>query len=927
MAGNNGDIWINRATGDFFAKDDAGVWILQGNIKGPAGPAGVGIQGPQGDPGAPGAIVITAEITFGEGPPADSDGSDGEVYVDTLTDDVYKFTASDGWVIQTNLRGDDGASFRSGPGAPSDVLGSDGDSYVDTLTGDVYTKAAGTWTATGATLKGDAGADGADGDDGPAGVPGARGSLWYEGAGAPGVISGQANNDLYLNTSNGDVYQRIATVWTLISNIKGPTGATGDAGDDGAPGDDAWTPVFAIVTDGNRRVLQVSDWVDGGGTKPTTGLYVGATGLTAVLASGTDIRGPQGPAGADGSGGGSGGDDGLNGWSPVFAIANDGARRVLQVADWVGGEGTKPAVGDYVGSSGLTSTIGSAVDIRGPTGATGGAGSAGPTGPMGGGFSWTYDSSSFASSGISTTTFRVNDAALSSVTHVYMHANALNGSSLLSFLSAVAASTSTKKCRLTFQRSSGSGNEYAVFTVTAVDVASGSFADFTVTSADTVTNISDFAGVAWTMTISATGDKGTTGTAGADGDDGAPGAPGDDGADGADGSSFLSGAGAPSGGLGVNGDTYLNTTNGDLYGPKSGGSWGSPVGNLTGPTGASGSGGGGGTSQAFAYNFDDVTTDSDPGAGNFRWSQSSVAFPDLTMYIDLSDSGAVDRTSALDALVPSTARRTTLVRVYQNGTSQEQVVAKLMSVTTATGYRKLGLKILSTRSPVAADGTAYTIQFESYGAGAPMGLMSKSQVSGDSRIRGLPGFTPNKIKAKNLTANRAQAVLFNTSVPILIRSFSSIVTSAASTGGNRRIMLYNVSDMRVDGYYGGSLVYDSGLQTSNWASTGARTITPTAFTLPPGQYLLIDAVGAITGTLTVTALNGAFQDGAGLNIVSNAWTTVTDMYFGADLTGTPADPFASGGQIAATFTDTALPTTAGADQFDLCTIIGYHNLA
>lgn len=59
---------------------------------------------------------------------------------------------------------------------------------------------------------------------------------------------------------------------------------------------------------------------------------------------------------------------GNKGWSPAFAIVTDGARRVLQVDDWVGGEGTKPATGDYVGATGLTPTIGDAIDIRGPAG-------------------------------------------------------------------------------------------------------------------------------------------------------------------------------------------------------------------------------------------------------------------------------------------------------------------------------------------------------------------------------------------------------------------------------------------------------------------------------------------------------------------------------------------------------------------------------
>lgn len=51
--------------------------------------------------------------------------------------------------------------------------------------------------------------------------------------------------------------------------------------------------------------------------------------------------------------------------------------------------------------------------------------------------------------------------------------------------------------------------------------------------------------------------------------------------------SILSGAGVPSGSLGVDGDSYLNSTNGDIY-SKSGGAWGSPTGNIKGIQGVQG---------------------------------------------------------------------------------------------------------------------------------------------------------------------------------------------------------------------------------------------------------------------------------------------------------------------------------------------------
>jgi len=74
----------------------------------------------------------------------------------------------------------------------------------------------------------------------------------------------------------------------------------------GGSGTNGWSPVFAVVSDGERRVLQVADWQGGTGTKPTTGLYVGTTGLVALIANGVDVRGATGAAGATGAPGATG---------------------------------------------------------------------------------------------------------------------------------------------------------------------------------------------------------------------------------------------------------------------------------------------------------------------------------------------------------------------------------------------------------------------------------------------------------------------------------------------------------------------------------------------------------------------------------------------------------------------------------------------
>ena len=64
-------------------------------------------------------------------------------------------------------------------------------------------------------------------------------------------------------------------------------------------GDDGWSPLFSVVTDGERRVLRIADWTGGGGTKPATGQYLGATGVVATAAAAADIRGASGASIAD----------------------------------------------------------------------------------------------------------------------------------------------------------------------------------------------------------------------------------------------------------------------------------------------------------------------------------------------------------------------------------------------------------------------------------------------------------------------------------------------------------------------------------------------------------------------------------------------------------------------------------------------------
>lgn len=64
---------------------------------------------------------------------------------------------------------------------------------------------------------------------------GGSGMEFHFGNTAPDTAVGQSG-DVYLNTSNGDFYQKEET-WNLIANLKGPKGDTGSQGLQGPKGD------------------------------------------------------------------------------------------------------------------------------------------------------------------------------------------------------------------------------------------------------------------------------------------------------------------------------------------------------------------------------------------------------------------------------------------------------------------------------------------------------------------------------------------------------------------------------------------------------------------------------------------------------------------------------------------------------------------
>lgn len=117
--------------------------------------------------------------------------------------------------------------------------------------------------------------------------------------------------------------------------------------------------------------------------------------------------------------------------------------------------------------------------------------------------------------------------------------------------------------------------------------------------------------------------------------------------------------------------------------------------------------------------FDDSTTDADPGNGLFRLSFAPSATPGTagTLYIDLLDSYGTTITSWIeswdDVLNDITRGEITLIDATQPANTMTLRVTG--GVTTATGYRKVPVTVLA-RGGTWADGALFSINFSPAGA-------------------------------------------------------------------------------------------------------------------------------------------------------------------------------------------------------------------
>jgi hypothetical protein len=139
---------------------------------------------------------------------------------------------------------------------------------------------------------------------GPTGPQGTPGENWFSGSGVPsGTLAGSIVGDWYLNTDNGDVYEKTGTsAWTLRANIKGPQGIQGIQGPQGIQGiqgiqgtpGEKWFAGVGVPAGGLAGTI-VGDWY----LDTSTGDVYEKTGASTWTVR-ANIKGPQGIQGIQG---------------------------------------------------------------------------------------------------------------------------------------------------------------------------------------------------------------------------------------------------------------------------------------------------------------------------------------------------------------------------------------------------------------------------------------------------------------------------------------------------------------------------------------------------------------------------------------------------------------------------------------------------
>jgi hypothetical protein len=575
--GKDGDLFLDKTTGDVYKKT-SGVWVVTTtNLKGPAGSSGSGsgnilqTNNPTSAQCPSGGLIVTLFT--------DANGSGDYTSGETVISQNVICNGADGIA---GANGNNGNGWLAGLASGlSSSLGSLKDFFLDE-TGKVWQKLAGGWTDSGINIKGQAGANGANGGNGTNGVNGAAGSNGTNGingqtpqvdisaATVAQCSAGGYVYKFYVDSNNNNTYEAGTDTLTgnsvICNGASGTSGANGLNGTSGLNGSSPSVETFSATTTQCSAGGNVYKFYFDVNSNATFDAGTDTLLNTSVVCNGV--------AGANGTNGSNGlnGSNGASGVDGKAALVSTSSATVAQCAN--GGSVFRFYLDLNNNSSydtGSDTLLDSSTVCNGSNGSNGAAGANGSNGSNG------VDGKNPLSS-VSTATVAQCPAG-GNVYRFYFDLNSNNsfdaGSDTLLSASVVcngsdgAAGANGINGVNGLNGSNGTNGANTVSKTSSAgagDCANGGIIVETWTDSNNNGLYDLGTDTSYNRGVVCNGAAGTSGSAGANGTNGT------NGVNGVNGSTWYTGSGAPSASTGVNGDFYLDTASTAVY-KKASGSW------------------------------------------------------------------------------------------------------------------------------------------------------------------------------------------------------------------------------------------------------------------------------------------------------------------------------------------------------------------
>jgi hypothetical protein len=181
-------------------------------------------------------LNVGANISFGTTLPQNTNGKNGDVFINTSTGSFAQKISGEWTIVYTlpSTSGSTDGTVLYGLGIPGSAIGNNSDTYVNTGTGIFYKKVSGSWSQVFSMQTGPPGPQGVPGANG---TNGANGKTILNGTTNPSNLSTGTDGDFYVNTNTFLFFgPKAGGIWPAGTSLAGEDGAIGPAGADGAAG-------------------------------------------------------------------------------------------------------------------------------------------------------------------------------------------------------------------------------------------------------------------------------------------------------------------------------------------------------------------------------------------------------------------------------------------------------------------------------------------------------------------------------------------------------------------------------------------------------------------------------------------------------------------------------------------------------------------